>query len=113
MAVIGLGRGRGLGVSVWAWCRVMQGSEDPMRSPLRDDTVAREPRRFYSVAEVAQMFGMAQMTLYRAIHDGQFPAVKIRGRYVIPALALDAMEEAAVRTRAVVAAGDWAPDGAA
>jgi hypothetical protein len=53
------------------------------------------------------------MTLYRAIHDDQFPAVKIRGRYVIPALALDAMEEAAVRTRAVVAAGDWAPDGAA
>jgi excisionase family DNA binding protein len=84
-----------------------------MRSPLRRDMTARESRRFYSVAEVAQMFGMAQMTLYRAIHDGQFPAVKIRGRYVIPALALDAMEEAAVSTRAVVVAGDWSPDGAA
>jgi excisionase family DNA binding protein len=84
-----------------------------MRSPLRRDKIAQDSRRFYSVAEVAQMFGMAQMTLYRAIHDGQFPAVKIRGRYVIPALALDAMEEAAVSTRAVVVAGDWAPDGAA
>jgi excisionase family DNA binding protein len=83
-----------------------------MRSLLRND-VGQEPRRFYSVAEVARMFGMAQMTLYRAIHDGQFPAVKIRGRYVIPALALDAMEEAAVRTRAVVAPGEWEPDGAA
>jgi hypothetical protein len=82
-----------------------------MSSPLRSDKVAQDSRRFYSVAEVTRMFGMAQMMLYRAIHDGQFPAVKIRDRYVIPALALDAMEEAAVRTQAVVS-GDGSPDGA-
>jgi len=66
-------------------------------------------RRWYSVAEVARMFGMAQMTLYRAIHAGEFPAVKIRGRYVIPARALAAMEEAAVNSHAMVAAADVMP----
>jgi excisionase family DNA binding protein len=66
-------------------------------------------RQWYSVAEVARMFGMAQMTLYRAIHDGEFPAVKIRGRYVIPAKALDAMEQAAVTTQALVIPADLTP----
>jgi hypothetical protein len=32
---------------------------------------------FYSVAATARMFGMSEMTLYRAIHSGQFPAVRI------------------------------------
>jgi hypothetical protein len=52
------------------------------------------------------MFGMAPMTLYRAIHAGQFPAVKIRGRYVIPARALDELERAAVDTNGVVTSAD-------
>lgn len=56
------------------------------------------PRRWYSVAEVARMLGLASMTVYRAIHAGEFPAVKIRGRYVIRARALDEMEQAAVNT---------------
>ncbi|MFW6033655.1 MAG: helix-turn-helix domain-containing protein [bacterium] len=68
-------------------------------------------RQWYSVAEVARMLGMAQMTLYRAIHDGEFPAVKIRGRYVIPAKALDAMEQAAVTTQALVIPADLTPAG--
>ena len=33
-----------------------------MNSPFRSDKVAQDSRRFYSVAEVARMFGMAQMT---------------------------------------------------
>jgi excisionase family DNA binding protein len=67
------------------------------------------PRRWYSVAEVAQMLGMGQMTVYRAIHAGEFPAVRIRGRYLIPAKALEAMEDAAVATSALVAAEDLTP----
>jgi excisionase family DNA binding protein len=69
------------------------------------------PRRWYSVAEVAQMLGMGQMTVYRAIHAGEFPAVRIRGRYVIPAKALEALEEAAVATSSLVAAEDPTPAG--
>ena len=37
-----------------------------------------EAPRFYSVAEVARMFGMSTMTVYRAIAAGEFPAVKVR-----------------------------------
>jgi excisionase family DNA binding protein len=69
------------------------------------------PRRWYSVAEVAQMLGMGQMTVYRAIHAGEFPAVRIRGRYVIPAKALEALEEAAVATSSLVTAEDPTPAG--
>jgi excisionase family DNA binding protein len=55
-------------------------------------------RRWHSVAEVAQMLGLAPMTVYRAIHDGRLPATKIGRRYLIPASALDAMEKAATRS---------------
>ena len=54
---------------------------------------------FYSVAETAQMFGTSEMTLYRAIHDGQFPAIRIRGRLIIPARVIEAMIDAAVEGR--------------
>jgi excisionase family DNA binding protein len=52
--------------------------------------------RFYSVAQVAEMFGMSTMTVYRAIAAGEFPAVRIRGRLIVPAKALDAMVDAAL-----------------
>ncbi|GAY08714.1 hypothetical protein TOK_2669 [Pseudonocardia sp. N23] len=66
--------------------------------------------RFYSVAEVAEIFGMSTMTVYRAIAAGEFPAVRIRGRLIVPAKAVDAMVEAAVAERTVVDAGTWVAD---
>ncbi len=68
-----------------------------------------EAPRFYSVAEVARMFGMSAMTVYRAIAAGEFPAVKVRGRLIVPARALDEMVEAAVADRSVVDAAEWVP----
>jgi excisionase family DNA binding protein len=64
--------------------------------------------RFHTVAEAAAILRTCDMTVYRAIRSGGFPAVKIRGRYVIPARALDEMEAAAVSGRAVVDAANWA-----
>jgi excisionase family DNA binding protein len=63
--------------------------------------------RFLSVAGAAEVLGMSQVTLYRAIHARQFPAVKVRGRYVIPARVLDAIEDAVLSTGTVVDAADW------
>lgn len=63
--------------------------------------------RFYSVAEVAEIFGMSTMTVYRAIAAGEFPAVRVRGRLIVPAKAVDAMADAAVADRTVVEAGEW------
>jgi len=69
--------------------------------------------RFYRVAAVAHLLAVSEVTLYRAIRAGEFPAIKVRGRYVIPASALDAMEQAAVETGRMVDTSDWVPGGAA
>jgi excisionase family DNA binding protein len=80
-------------------------------SPSRriDDRDAPPPAqpRFYSVPAAAAILGPSEATLYRAIHAGQFPALKIRGRYVIPSKALDEMEDAALTSGALVDAAAW------
>ena len=72
-----------------------------------------EAPRFYSVAEVARMFGLSTMTVYRAIAAGEFPAIKVRNRLIVPARAIEAMAEAAVADQTVVDAAGWVPEGAA
>ena len=44
---------------------------------------------FYTVREAARMLRVNPATLYRAIRDDAFPAVRIRTRYVVPAAALN------------------------
>jgi excisionase family DNA binding protein len=44
---------------------------------------------FYTVGEVARILRVNPVTLYRAIRDDAFPAVRIRTRYVVPAAALN------------------------
>ena len=63
--------------------------------------------RFYSVAQVAAMLGTSPVTLYRAIRAGQFPAVRIRGRLIVPAKAVEAMADAAAVEQTVVDAAGW------
>ncbi len=63
--------------------------------------------KFYSVAQAAAMFGMSPMTLYRAIAAGEFPAVRIRGRLIVPAKAVDAMADVATAEQTVVDAAGW------
>ncbi|MFI6331983.1 helix-turn-helix domain-containing protein [Micromonospora chersina] len=62
--------------------------------------------RFHSVAETASILGMSEVTLYRAIHAGQFPAIRVRGRLVIPSRIIDDMEASALST-GLVDAGDF------
>jgi excisionase family DNA binding protein len=73
----------------------------------RGATVPAGSPTFYSVSQVARMFGMSAMTLYRAIEQGQFPAMRIRGRLIIPARAIDDMVDAAVSDGRQVDAADW------
>jgi excisionase family DNA binding protein len=44
---------------------------------------------FYTVTETARILRVGASTLYRAIREGAFPAVRLRSRYVVPAVALD------------------------
>jgi excisionase family DNA binding protein len=68
---------------------------------------------FDSVAEVSPMLGMSTMTVYRAIADDEFPAIKIRGRLIVPAKALEAMVDAATASQAPVDAADYVTPSAA
>ncbi len=66
--------------------------------------------KFLSVPQVARMIGMSPMTIYRAIAAGEFPAVRVRGRLIVPGRALEAMIEAAVAEQTVVDASFWVPE---
>jgi len=44
---------------------------------------------FYTVPEAARILRVDPATVYRAIRAGQFPAVRVRTRYIVPARAVD------------------------
>ena len=48
-----------------------------------------ESSAFYTVPEAARVLRVTPATIYRAIRDDAFPAVRIRTRYVIPAAAVE------------------------
>jgi excisionase family DNA binding protein len=50
---------------------------------------------FYTVAEVARLLRVDAATIYRAIRDDAFPAIRVRTRYVIPATAVQRLAEQA------------------
>lgn len=66
-----------------------------------------DPPSFYSVAEAARILGTSPMTLYRAIADQEFPAVRIRGRLIVPVRAVESMIESAMAATGVVESADW------
>jgi hypothetical protein len=63
--------------------------------------------RFLSVESVARIFDVSKVTVYREIRCGRFPAVRLRGRYVVPAKVVAAMEDAAMESSALVDPADW------
>ncbi|WP_244945586.1 helix-turn-helix domain-containing protein [Couchioplanes caeruleus] len=48
------------------------------------------------------------MTLYRAIKAGEFPAIRIRGRLIVPSRVLEELVNAAVSENGAVNAAAWA-----
>lgn len=76
----------------------------------QDNATAVRPPLFYTVAEAASLLRVDRATLYRAIREDAFPAVRVRSRYVIPAvaverLAADAAESGGCIDVAAVATG--------
>ena len=47
------------------------------------------------------------VTIYRAIRAGEFPAVKIRKRYVVPRRAIDMLVDDVVTTGSCVDTAEW------
>jgi hypothetical protein len=50
---------------------------------------------------------MDDVTLYRAIADGEFPAVRIRKRLIVPARVIEMLVEDVVATGACIDVADW------
>ncbi len=49
-----------------------------------------QPRvRFLTVAEVADVMRVSKMTVYRLVHSGQMPAVRVGRSFRVPQDALD------------------------
>jgi WhiB family redox-sensing transcriptional regulator len=59
-----------------------------MRTTRASDQ-GRERPTFYTVAEAARLLRVDPATIYRAIREDAFPAVRVRSRYVIPVAAVD------------------------
>ncbi|MGH4002944.1 MAG: helix-turn-helix domain-containing protein [Pseudonocardiaceae bacterium] len=57
---------------------------------------------FYTVAEAARVLRVTPATIYRAIREDAFPAVRIRSRYVVPAAAVDRLAAEAAESGACV-----------
>lgn len=53
---------------------------------------------FYTVAEAAEVLRVDPATIYRAIREDAFPAVRVRTRYVVPARAVERLAAEATAT---------------
>ncbi|APU17788.1 MULTISPECIES: helix-turn-helix domain-containing protein [Actinoalloteichus] len=63
---------------------------------------------FYTVPEAARLLRVDSATLYRAIRQDAFPAVRVRTRYVIPARAVAELAERAAESGSVVDVAEFA-----
>jgi excisionase family DNA binding protein len=73
-----------------------------MQTTSHNVNAAEKRPAFYTVAEAARLLRVNRATIYRAIGDDAFPAVRVRGRYLIPAVALDQLAAEAASSGAVV-----------
>jgi excisionase family DNA binding protein len=56
------------------------------------------PPVFYTVREAARILRCNHNTLYRAIREDAFPAVRIRTRFVVPAAAVEQLAKEAIES---------------
>ncbi len=77
-------------------------------SPAVIDQGNRLATRFLLVREAAAIMRMDESTLYRHLRAGRFPAVKVGGRYLVPAAAVAQMADEAVASGQCVVVEQWA-----
>ena len=71
------------------------------------------PKTFFTVRETAEALRVDPATIYRAIRDNAFPAVRLRGRYVIPVRAVEELADRAVESGGCLDVADLARERAA
>ncbi len=65
---------------------------------MRNDIAAAKRPSFYTVAETAALLRVDAATIYRAIREDAFPAIRVRSCYVIPAAAVEQLAARAAET---------------
>jgi excisionase family DNA binding protein len=65
---------------------------------VSNDKLAAERVSFYTVAETAALLRVDAATIYRAIREDDFPAIRVRPHYVIPAAAVEQLAMRAAQT---------------
>ncbi len=55
---------------------------------------AQHPPRFMTVSEVADVMRVSKMTVYRLIHAGELPAIRVGKSFRVPQAAVDKLLEA-------------------
>lgn len=73
-----------------------------MASAPTTTEITKQRPTFYTVRETAELLRIGASTLYRIIREGDFPAVRLRSRYVVPADAVDQLLAEARATGGVV-----------
>ncbi|MEE6273922.1 helix-turn-helix domain-containing protein [Georgenia wangjunii] len=58
--------------------------------------------RFLTVAEVAELIRVSKMTVYRMVHAGEIPAVRVGRSFRVPQAAVEDLLSSGV--------GDWQPE---
>lgn len=77
---------------------------------MNENTIDVGKPTFYTVSEAARIMRCSHSTLYRAIREGAFPAVRVRSRYVVPAVAVDKLAAEAAETGGCVDVAQMAAD---
>lgn len=60
-----------------------------------EDMQAMQTTAVVSVAEAARILGVSLSTIYNAVRDGDLPAIRFRGRILVPKRQLEEMLESA------------------
>ncbi len=68
---------------------------------------ARTLPAFYTVEEVAELMRVDPVTIYRSIRSAEFPAVKVRKRYVVPVRAIELLVEDVIASGRCVDTAEW------
>jgi excisionase family DNA binding protein len=68
------------------------------RTTVMSEKTPAERAAFYTVAETARLLRVDAATIYRAIREDAFPAIRVRTRYVIPAAAVEQLAAQATDT---------------
>lgn len=77
---------------------------------MSDDIENAGRPTFYTVKEAARIMRVDPSTLYRAIREDGFPAVRLRSRYVVPAVAVDRLAAEAAESGGCVDVGKIAAE---